>query len=196
MKLPRSFYLRHPVHQVATDLLGKVLYTFIDKKVASGMIVETEAYSFSERGCHAYGNLRTARTEVMFKPGGIAYVYLCYGIHHLFNVVTNGAEVAEAVLIRAIEPLEGKPAMLRRCNASSINKLTAGPAKLTRALGIDKNCNGKNLLGNKIWLADCGIKIATKSVKATTRVGIDYAGDDAMLPWRFLINDNPWISRS
>ncbi len=195
MKLPNSFYQRQPVHKVAAGLLGKVLYTSMDNMVTSGIIVETEAYSYTEKGCHAYGNLRTARTEVMFKPGGIAYVYLCYGIHYLFNVVTNGNELAEAVLIRAIEPLEGKDFMLQRCNASSIKRLTAGPAKLTKALGIDKNCNGENLFGSKVWLSDCGIKFARKNVMTTTRIGIDYAGGDARLPWRFLIKDSPWISR-
>lgn len=195
MKLPDSFYQRQPVQRVAADLLGKVLHTCVDKQVTSGVIVEVEAYSYTEKGCHAYNNLRTARTEVMFKPGGIAYVYLCYGIHYLFNVVTNDDEVAEAVLIRAIEPLEGKDFMLRRCNALSIDQLTAGPAKLTRALGIDKSCNGKSLWGSRVWLADYGIKFDKKDIKATTRIGIDYAGADARLPWRFLIRDNPWISR-
>ena len=195
MKLPNSFYQRQPVQQVAADLLGKVLHTRVNRQLTSGIIVETEAYSYTERGCHAYGNLRTARTGVMFEPGGIAYVYLCYGIHYLFNVVTNDSELAEAVLIRAIEPVEGTNIMLRRCGTTSIHKLTAGPGKLTRALAIDSRCHGENLSGRRVWLSDRGVQLASKSIKATTRIGIDYAGEDARLPWRFLITGNPWVSR-
>lgn len=195
MKLQESFYNRKSVQKVAQDLLGKVLFTNVNNSLTSGMIVETEAYSFKERGSHAFNNLRTPRTEVMFGPAGVSYVYLCYGIHNLFNIVTNKKDVAEAVLIRALEPMDGKAIMLKRMNQRSEKRLTSGPGKLTKALGIDRTLNAKSLLGEEIWVEDCGIKVAIKNIKAVKRIGIDYAGKDANLPWRYILVDNPWISR-
>lgn len=195
MKLQESFYNRKSVQKIAQDLLGKVLFTHVNNSLTSGMIVETEAYSFKERGSHAFNNLRTARTEVMFGPAGVSYVYLCYGIHNLFNIVTNKTDVAEAVLIRALEPIDGKAIMLKRMNQQTERRLTSGPGKLTKALGIDRALNAKSLLGDEVWVEDCGIKVAIKNIKAVKRIGIDYAGKDANLPWRFIIADNPWISR-
>lgn len=195
MKLQESFYNRKSVQKVAQDLLGKVLFTNVNNSLTSGMIVETEAYSFKERGSHAFNNLRTPRTEVMFGPAGVSYVYLCYGIHNLFNIVTNKKDVAEAVLIRALEPIDGKAIMLKRMNQRSEKRLTSGPGKLTKALGIDRTLNAKSLLGEEIWVEDCGIKVAIKNIKAVKRIGIDYAGKDANLPWRYILVDNPWISR-
>lgn len=159
------------------------------------MIVETEAYSFKEKGCHAYNNLRTPRTEVMFQEGGIAYVYLCYGIHHLFNIVTNKEDKAEAVLIRALEPIEGEPTMIKRLNAKHSSRITSGPGKLTKALGIDRMLNEKSLSGNVIWLEDRGMKFAKNLLIKVKRVGIDYAEEDADLLWRFYIKNNSWVSR-
>lgn len=195
MKLQESFYNRKSVQKVAQDLLGKVLFTNVNNSLTSGMIVETEAYSFKERGSHAFNNLRTPRTEVMFGPAGVSYVYLCYGIHNLFNIVTNKKDVAEAVLIRALEPIDGKAIMLKRMNQRSEKRLTSGPGKLTKALGIDRTLNAKSLLGDEVWVEDCGIKVAIKNIKAVKRIGIDYAGKDANLPWRYILVDNPWISR-
>ncbi|MFO0268296.1 MAG: DNA-3-methyladenine glycosylase, partial [Cyclobacteriaceae bacterium] len=140
--LPESFYRRKNVLAIARGLLGKTLVTKINGQVTAGWVVETEAYSWRERGCHAYGNRRTARNEVMFGPGGHAYVYLCYGIHHLFNVVTNEEERAEAILVRALEPVEGAEVMMKRLNAVRTARLTSGPGKLTRALGISRQHNG------------------------------------------------------
>lgn len=195
MKLEAFYYQESNVKRIAKKLLGKVLITRINNSLTSGIIVETEAYSYKEKGCHAYNNLRTNRTEVMFRAGGVAYVYLCYGIHHLFNIVTNKEEKAEAVLIRALEPLEGQNTMKKRMNYSSVNKLTSGPGKLTKALGIDRTLDGKSLSNDKIWLEDRGIIIAKNQIISTKRVGIDYAEEDAKLPWRFYIKDNTWISR-
>ena len=114
MKLPESFYQRPNVVKIARELLGKVLFTSVGGVVVGGMIVETEAYSWKERGCHAFGGRKTARNAVMFGKGGYAYVYLCYGMHNMFNIVTNVEDVADAVLIRALEPLEGLEEMKRR----------------------------------------------------------------------------------
>jgi len=195
LKLEDSFYQRTKVDKIARDLLGKVLATRNNNSLARGMIVETEAYSYKERGCHAFNNLFTNRTEIMFRPGGCAYVYLCYGVHHLFNVVTNKKDKAEAVLIRALQPLEGQPGMMRRSGAGTIHKITSGPGKLTKAMGIDRRRNGQELSGDDIYIEDVGTKIVLKQIVATKRIGIDYAGEDANLPWRFYIKDNKWISR-
>lgn len=195
MKLPKSFYERKNVTVIARELLGKTLITNCNGIVASGKIVETEAYSWKERGCHAFNNKRTARNDIMFAAGGHAYVYLCYGMHHLFNVVTNREGVAEAVLIRAIEPAAGLDTMeARRGKLRQAIHLTSGPGKLTKALGIDRSFNGKYLLNNEVWIEDPGYSIPAKQIVAAPRIGIDYAGEDAGLPWRFYIRDNKWVS--
>lgn len=196
MKLDEEFYQRQDVTKIARDLLGKLLFTRIDGVVTGGMIVETEAYSWRERGCHAYGTRKTARNAIMFEPGGFAYVYLCYGIHHLFNVVTNRSQTPEAVLVRALEPLEGIKVMeIRRGLQDKSLHLTSGPGKLTKALGISRSFNGKSLLDDEIWIENSGMKLARKSVEVSPRIGIDYAGEDARLPWRFTIRGNPWVSK-
>jgi len=196
MKLPESFYQRTNVVKIARELLGKGLFTKIGDVITGGIIVETEAYSWKERGCHAFGARKTRRNEVMFGRGGHTYVYLCYGMHHLFNIVTNGEDVADAVLVRAIEPVEGVEQMMAR-RGRLLNKfhLTSGPGKLTKALGIDRKCNGKFLLDNEIWIEDMGQKISTNKIETSPRIGIDYAGEDAKLPWRFTIKGNLWISK-
>lgn len=195
MKLEESFYQRRDVTKIAKDLLGKVLYTRIGRNTTSGIIVETEAYSHVEKGCHAYLNRKTKRNEVMFKPGGYAYVYLCYGIHNLFNVVTGVADIGDAVLIRALEPIGGLPLMKQRMNTANIRRITSGPGKLTKALGIDRAFNGKHLTGNDVWIGDEGLTIKKQQIVASKRIGIDYAGQDAELPWRFTIEGNVWVSK-
>jgi DNA-3-methyladenine glycosylase len=196
MILPENFYQRTDVVKIARELLGKVLVTKVAGVVTSGMIVETEAYSWKERGCHAYEARKTQRNAIMFEKGGYAYVYLCYGMHNLFNVVTNKNGVAEAVLVRAIEPVHGVNEMeLRRGTLANKFHLTSGPGKLTKALGIDRKLNGKFLLDNEVWIEDTGEKISAGNIEASARIGIDYAGEDAKLPWRFTIKGNKWISK-
>ena len=196
MKLTPSYYLNENVVDVAKDMLGKVIVSHQDGILTSGMIVETEAYSYKEKGCHAYGGKRTSRTKVMFEVGGIAYVYLCYGIHHLFNIVTNQEGLAEAVLIRAIEPIDGIAYMLKRRGVKSLTtSLSSGPGKLTQALGIDLACNAADLSGNKIWLQDSGSTFNQKQIKVSTRIGIAYAEEDAGLPWRFTVKESTWLSK-
>jgi DNA-3-methyladenine glycosylase len=196
LKLTESFYQQSNVVKVAKELLGKQLFTKVDGQTTAGIIVETEAYSRKERGCHAYGNKKTQRNAVMFEPGGFSYVYLCYGIHNLFNVVTNQDGVADAVLIRALEPTVGADVMLERMKAKSVLRITSGPGKLTKALGIDRSLNGKYLLGSEVWIEDAGTKIGRSKIVASERIGIDYAGEDARLPWRFYLKDNIWISKT
>lgn len=195
MKLDESFYQRHDVTRVARDLLGKVLVARINKITTSGVIVETEAYSHTEKGCHAYMNRKTPRNEVMFRAGGHVYVYLCYGIHYLFNVVTGFEGTGDAVLVRALEPLDGTDHMIERTGSSTVKRITSGPGKLTKALGIDRKLNGMFLTGSHVWIEDRGVIVAKKQVLASPRIGIDYAGVDAELPWRFTIKDNDWVSR-
>lgn len=192
--LPESFYQRTNVEAIARELLGKALYSRVNKKVTGGMIVETEAYSQKEKGCHAFKG-KTERNKIMFETGGFAYVYLCYGIYNLFNVVTNTEGLADAVLIRALQPLEGEELMMKRMKTISIERITSGPGKLTDALGIDRSFNGKYLLSNDVWLEDNGKLISGKNIIASKRIGIDYAGKDALLPWRFTIKGNPWVSK-
>jgi len=196
MKLAETFYQRSNVVKIARELLGKGLFTKVDNITTGGIIVETEAYSWKERGCHAYDSRKTERNAVMFGKGGHSYVYLCYGMHNLFNIVTNSENVADAVLIRALEPLEGIDEMKRRRGTLSNDfHLTSGPGKLTKALGIDRKWNGKFLLGNEIWVEDFGMAYSKKVVEASHRIGIDYAGEDAKLPWRFTVKGNLWLSK-
>lgn len=196
VKISESFYQQSNVVKVAKELLGKQLFTNVNNLLTSGIIVETEAYSWKERGCHAYANKKTQRNAVMFLPGGFSYVYLCYGIHNLFNVVTNKDGVGEAVLIRALEPVIGVETMQERMGVKSPKRITSGPGKLTKALGIDRSMNGKYLLDDDVWIEDSGTKVGSSKIIASKRIGIDYAGEDAELPWRFYIKDNPWISKT
>jgi DNA-3-methyladenine glycosylase len=194
MKLNQSFYERSDVVLIAKQLLGKQLVSKIDGCITAGIIVETEAYSWKEKGCHAYNNKRTERTEVMFADGGVAYVYLCYGMYNLFNVVTNKKDKAEAVLIRALQPHEGVEHMRSRRGNVKDNQLSSGPGKLTQALGISRKHNGIRLDDAHLWIED-GIKVKPAQIVASARIGIDYAGEDANLPWRFYLRDNIWISK-
>ncbi|MBT1687653.1 DNA-3-methyladenine glycosylase [Fulvivirgaceae bacterium PWU37] len=196
MRLTQEFYVRDNVVKIARELLGKVLYTEQNGIVTAGMIVETEAYSWKERGCHAYGARKTPRNAIMFETGGYAYVYLCYGMHHLFNVVTNKAGTADAVLVRAVEPVIGLPEMqIRRGKLNNPFHLTSGPGKLTKAMGIDRKLNGKSLLEHEVWLEDSGERVTPAKIEVSSRIGIDYAGEDAKLPWRFTIKGNRWVSK-
>jgi DNA-3-methyladenine glycosylase len=184
-KLDRSYYLRPNVIEVARDLIGKVLVTRFEGTTTSGMISETEAYAgTTDRASHAFNGRRTPRNEVMYAAGGSAYVYLCYGIHHLFNVVTNSTDIPHAVLIRAIHPLEGGELMrARRKGKAPLS--TGGPGMLSQALGIRTTHNGMDLTGDDIWIEDRSIAIRDERIIVGPRVGVDYAGRDALLPYRF-----------
>ena len=198
-KLKPSFYIRRDVTLIARQLLGKRLFTNLhDEGITGGIIVETEAYAGPEdRASHAYGNRRTRRTEMMFHQGGVAYVYLCYGMHSLLNVVTHGEGIPHAVLIRAVQPTHGIAAMLKRRGRKALDyTLTAGPACLTQALGIDMRHNGTALTGNRIWIEDRGDGVPSRHIVAGRRVGVAYAGPHAKRPWRFRVRDNPWTSPS
>jgi DNA-3-methyladenine glycosylase len=194
--LERSFYDRADVTLIARELLGKVLITTFNNEITSGRIVETEAYNGAvDRASHAYGNRRTNRTEVMFGKPGTAYVYLCYGIHHLFNIVTNSEEIPHAILIRAIEPIKGQEIMLDRTRKKILdNTLTRGPGNVSKALGIFTYHSGLDLVESEIRILDDGCRFKKKETIITTRIGVGYAGPDALLPYRFMVKDNPYVS--
>lgn len=187
--LQKDFYTGTNVVQLARELLGKVLYTSIDGVVAAGIISETEAYHQDEKACHAYNGRHTARTSMLFREGGRAYVYLCYGIHHLFNIVTGPEGTAEAVLVRGVIPFEGMDVMLERRNMMEERpNLSAGPGTLSQALGITTELNGSPLFGPQLWLEDAGFSVPKRRIEVSARIGVDYAGKDAALPWRFRID--------
>lgn len=199
MKLEKDFYLREDVVTISRELLGKYLFTKIDGKLTAGIITETEAYAGEiDKASHAYNNRRTNRTEIMFAEGGVSYVYLCYGIHHLFNVVTNFRDQPHAVLIRAVKPTEGLKTILERRkqepSASNMKqllsgkkKIAGGPGTVSQALGIHTRHSGLDLTKSTIWIEDKGLQVKNTDLVIGPRVGVDYAGEDAKLPYRFIL---------
>lgn len=187
--LPVSFYARPDVTRVSRDLLGKRLCSLIGGYFTSGIITETEAYcGRGDKACHANNGKRTPRTEVMFGEPGHAYIYLCYGIHHLFNVVTNRKGLADAVLVRAVYPEIGVDLMQKRRGGTSFRNLASGPGKFTQALGITKDLNKTSLFSKPLWIEDTSFKISPSSIIHSKRIGIDYAEEDALRPWRYSID--------
>lgn len=197
-RIGRDFFSSEDVVSIAKDLLGKVLYARHDPGLTAGRIVETEAYKAPEdQASHAWNNRHTPRTEVMFGGPGVAYVYICYGIHHLFNIITGPVNVPHAILIRAIEPIEGHDLMLDRRGMTTLEpKLTAGPGSLSVAMGFVKDQTGTVLYksNSNIWLEDDGFTPGSNQIIASTRVGVESAGESAKLPWRFRIRGNRWTS--
>jgi len=189
MRLPKTYYLSHDVVSLAKDMIGKYLFTKIDGQLCGGMITETEAYKgVEDRACHAYSGRRTPRNEMMYAEGGVAYVYLCYGIHYLLNVVTNKKDTPDAILIRAIHATHGEELMLKRLGKSKMQpQLTNGPGKLTKALGITLLDNGEPLQNKRIWIEDRGVDSSKMTIINTPRIGVNYAGEDAHLLYRFKI---------
>jgi DNA-3-methyladenine glycosylase len=196
-RLPREFYTRPSVLTVARDLLGtRLVVPTGDGARVAGIIVETEAYRAPrDRASHAYGGRRTRRTETMYAVGGTAYVYFVYGMYHQFNVVTGVEDVAHAVLVRALEPLEGIEVMRTRRPGRLDHKLASGPGALCLALGIDRSHDKADLLGDRVWLEEGPARVAASAIARGPRIGIDYAGEWAARPWRFWLRDNPHVSR-
>jgi len=195
-KLPLSFYERSDVVKISKELLGKILVTNWHGIITSGRIVECEAYAgIIDKASHAWNGRRTQRTEIMFGEGGFAYVYLCYGIHHLFNVVTNSKDIPHAILVRALDPLEGIEEMLLRTGKKKLdNTLTRGPGNVSKALGILTKHTGRSLLEDKIFIAEDGCQYQNHEIGISPRIGVDYAGADAALPYRFFVRGNPFVS--
>lgn len=195
-KLSLHFYRRNDVLTVAKELLGKLLVTKFNNIITAGRIVETEAYNGAvDKASHAYNSRRTRRTETMYDNGGVAYVYLCYGMHHLFNVVTSIQDMPHAVLIRAAEPVIGIEEMLLRTGKVKLDySLTKGPGNVSKALGILTQYSGTDLLSDELFIADDGYILQKKNIIATPRIGVGYAGDDALLPYRFIVKGNRYVS--
>lgn len=194
MIIEREFYLRNAL-EVAQDLLGTVLVHETEEGTVRARIVEVEAYIGSEDAAsHAYKNRNTARTAVQFGPGGYAYVYLIYGMHYCMNIVTNHAQKPEAVLLRALEPLEGIEIMKKRRNTDNIYNLCGGPGKLCAAMKIDRTCYGMDLCNSNLYLEYGQIPIGKDQIRATRRINVDYAGEAREYLWRYIVEGNPFIS--
>ena len=190
MKLTKDYFLTDDVVAVARDLIGKSLFTMVDGQLAGGVICETEAYKgTADRASHAFGGRRTKRNEMMYREGGVTYVYLCYGMHHLLNFVTNAADIPDAVLIRGIVPTHGTELMLRRTGKRKVTPdIGIGPGKVSKLLGITVADNGLSLCGEKLWIEDRGLVVPDNAILVTPRIGVDYAGADARRPYRFVLS--------
>jgi DNA-3-methyladenine glycosylase len=195
-KLSLSFYDRTDTVLIAKELLGKILSTRFDGVLTSGRIVETEAYAgVGDRASHAFGGRRTTRSEDLYGKPGTVYMYICYGMHHLFNVITNKKNIPNGVLIRALEPIEGVEQMLIRTGKPLADfTLTRGPGNLSRAMGLSKQHTGGNLFSDEIFIEDDGKQYKKEEIAVTKRIGVESAREDAELPYRFIIKGNPYVS--
>lgn len=195
-KLPLSFYNRSDVVKIAKDLIGKIIVTKFDGSLTSGRIVETEAYvGISDKASHSFGNRRTARNEHMYGPAGISYVYICYGMHQMFNIVTNDKDLPDAVLVRAVEPIEGIDIMLKRTGKNQLDyTLTRGPGNVGKALGIFKHHSGVKLNNKEISILDDKFFISEYAIGISARIGVESAFPDSLLPYRFFIKGNKYVS--
>ncbi len=195
-KLPPAFYQRNDVVEIAYDLIGKILVTRFNDHLTAGRIVETEAYNgIVDKASHAHNNRRTKRTEIMYAAGGVAYVYLCYGLHQMFNIVTNKIDIPAAVLIRSLEPVCGIEVMLERTRKKIHGSdLTRGPGNVAKALGLHTTHSGLSLQSDELFVASEGSTITTNEIVTTARIGVDYAAEDALLPYRFFERNNRYVS--
>ncbi|MDZ4747733.1 MAG: DNA-3-methyladenine glycosylase [Saprospiraceae bacterium] len=196
-RLPHSYYQSLEVTTLAKDLLGKYLVTEFNGIRCSGKIVETEAYRGpDDRACHAYDNRCTPRTEVMYKAGGVAYIYICYGMHHLMNIVTGPKDNAHAVLIRALEPAEGIKIMAeRRQMQVSDVRLTKGPGALSLAMGLTSKLSGVSLIASSpVWVEVRDLSLSAFEICSGPRIGVESAGEAALWPWRYFIKGNKYVS--
>ena len=195
-KLPKSFYLREDVLKIAEELLGKIVVSKFNGITTSGRIVECEAYDgIIDRASHAFAGKRTTRNETMYAEAGTAYVYICYGIHHLFNVITNKKEVPHAILIRALDPLAGVDKMLKRRKKKGIeNTLTKGPGSLSVAMGISIKHDKFSLFSDQLYLAYDGFVVPKEMIGISVRIGVESAGIAAGYPYRFFVKGNPFVS--
>jgi DNA-3-methyladenine glycosylase len=196
-KLSFRFYDRNDVVKIARELLGCIIVTIIDGQKTSGRIVETEAYlAITDKASHSFGGRRTPKNEHMYCTAGTAYIYICYGMHQMLNVVTNKKDIPDAVLIRAIEPMSGIDIMQLRTGKSALkNTITKGPGNVGKALGVSKKYSGKNLLDDDISIyKDKESNIPDKLIGFSKRIGVESAGADALLPYRFYIRKNKFVS--
>lgn len=196
-KLKPEYFQNKDVIFLARDLLGKILFTKKNGEITAGIITETEAYFGEEdKASHAYGGRRTLRTEAMYQPGGYSYIYLCYGIHHLFNIVVSLKNDPKSVLIRSVEPYQGFSVIENRRNRPSSDKsISSGPGSVCKALSIDMTFNRKSLTGEDIWIEDSGLQYRTEDIASSLRIGVAYADEHAQLPLRFYLKNNRYVSK-
>lgn len=194
--LDENFFNRKDVNLIAKQLLGKIISTNIEGEVTSIRVVETEAYvHMVDKASHAFNGKRTMKNEHMYGKPGTSYIYLCYGIHNMLNIVTNKENIADAILIRAGEPLTGIDLMLKRTGKIKLDfSLTKGPGNLGKALGVSKIHSGKKLNENEIYVYEDNFKIDENLIGISNRIGVNYAGNDALLKYRYFIKNNPYVS--
>ena len=196
MVISESFYLREDTLAIAKELLGKYVFTNIDGTITGGMIVETEAYmGVTDASCHTFNNRKSVKNATMYDQGGVAYMYICYGIHDMLNLVTGPMGKSHVVLIRAIEPTDGIEKMIERRGNFPIKKLTNGPGSLAKALGLNKSFDKESLNSERLWLEDRGLILEESNIKITPRIGINCPEPFLTAPWRFLISGNTFVSR-
>ena len=195
-KLSPAYFKQKDVVSIAENLLGKIIVTKTEGLTTSARITETEAYvAHIDKASHAYNGRRTNRNEHMYSAGGTVYVYICYGMHTMLNVVTNDKDVPDAILIRAVEPMEGVEIMLKRTGKKIFdNTLTKGPGNLAKALGITKQHSGTLFGATEITIYDDGYILSPEAIGCSKRIGVDSAGPDALLPYRFYIRGNRFVS--
>ena len=194
MKLERSFYTRE-ILTVSRELIGKNLVHRTPRGITKGRIVEVEAYVGAvDKASHAYGNRRTERTAIQYSVGGFAYVYLIYGMYDCMNIVTGQEGLAEAILIRALEPVEGIELMQERRCTTALKNLCSGPGKLCMAMGITRECYGLDLCGDELYLEEGSVPVKPDEISATKRINIDYAEEARDFPWRFILTGSPFLS--
>lgn len=196
-KLSLEFYRRDDTLKIASELLGKDLFTRIDEKICGGKIIETEAYCGPEdRGSHAFNDRRSPKNEMMYNSGGLVYMYICYGIHNMLNIVTGREGSSHAILIRAIEPHTGLDLMRERRNIfNKDQRLCQGPGALTEALGLTKKYNGFDILGDEIWISDSEQSIPNNQIMSSARIGMNFEGHYKYIPWRFYLKGNTFVSK-
>lgn len=198
-KISKVFYSNDDVVHIARELIGKILVTNINSEITKGIIMETEAYNgFADKASHAYNGKRTSRNEHMYAVAGTAYVYICYGMHQMVNIVTNKKDVPDAILIRAVEPIQGLEIMQRRTGKLPGDyTITRGPGNVAKAFGIAKIHSGISLTGNELYLLqNDGYDLSGNTIGVSARIGIQYAGTDAALPYRFFVKGNKYVSGS
>ncbi len=198
MVLPPSFYQGQPVTELASQLLGCVLFSNVDGDVTAGKIVETEAYWGPEdRGSHAWNGRRTPRNEIMYAAGGLLYMYICYGIHDMVNIVTGPEGSSDALLIRALEPTEGIERMRERRQVHHDDqRLCKGPGALAQAMGLKKTHNGASLQGPFAWIERGPDAVSSTEIAASPRIGMNFEGPYQLVPWRFYLRNNAFVSRN
>ncbi|MBK0382311.1 DNA-3-methyladenine glycosylase [Pedobacter sp. SD-b] len=195
MNLDNTFYHRNDTVKMAKELIGKFLFSNVDGKLTGGMIVETEAYMGSiDSSCHTFNNRKTERNATMFNRGGVSYMYVCYGIHDMLNIVTGDEGNSQVILVRAVEPKFGLDIMQQRRGQVPLNRLAKGPGSLAKALGLNKSFDNSSLTDGLIWIENKGIEFLEKDIIESPRIGLSCPEPYFSIPWRFFLKGNKFVS--